>query len=449
MVKEIIMPKLGQTMEEGKIIEWFVKEGDQVKKGDPIFKFESDKAALEAESPATGTVLKILKHPGQTVPILTPVGLIGEPGEDISQYLKAEAAPAAAPEAAGPAPAQPAAAPAAGPTPPVRQPGERVFATPRARALAKQAGVDLERIVGTGPEGRIVERDVLAYIEAQPKVTPAARKLAAEAGVELAAIPVSGPAARVMKADVERVVRPPVVVPTPAVAPAAVAQAIPVAGVRAIIAERMSTSAHTTAAVTLVTEADATRLVELREGFKRSPLPGDIVPSYNDLMVMIVGKALSEHPNMNARLVEDRIEQLSQINIGVAVDTERGLLVPVIHDVQHKRLAQIAAEFRELMTRAREGKSLPDDLAGGTFTITNLGMYEIDAFTPIINLPECAILGVGRIIPKPVVVDGQITVRQMVTLSLTFDHRINDGAPAARFLQRIKQLVEQPYLLLA
>ena len=223
---------------------------------------------------------------------------------------------------------------------------------------------------------------------------------------------------------------------------------MPISGIRAIISERMSAGAQTTAPVTLMTEVDASRLVEMREGFKKSPLAGDIVPGYNDMLALIAGRALQEQPNMNARLANNQIELLPYINVGVAVDTDRGLLVPVVRDVQIKGLTHIAADFRALMKRAREGQSLPDDLSGGTFTITNLGMFDIDAFTPIINLPECAILGVGRIVEKPVVRNGQITVSKMMALSLTFDHRLNDGAPAARFLQRIKQLIEQPYLLL-
>lgn len=443
MAKEVIMPKMGQTMEAGTIIEWYVKEGDTVKKGEPIFKFESDKAALEAEAPASGTLLKILRHPGETVPILEVVGIIGEPGEDISRYLK----PAAAPEAAVPAGAPPAPTPTTAPAAPAAPPAPegRRFASPRARMVAKQLGVPLERVTGTGPGGRIVERDVLAYAQSLPKATPAARKLAEEMGIPLETLGV-GPE-RVTKAEVERAAAP---VPPPAApTPAPAVQTIPMAGVRAIIAERMSASAHTTAAVTLFTEVDASALVQLRESFKQSPLAGGLVPGYNEILVLIVARALQEHPNMNARLVENRIEQLAAINIGVAVDTERGLLVPVIRDAASKRLGDITVEFRTLVERARAGQSLPDDLTGGTFTITNLGMYEVDGFTPIINLPECAILGVGRIVEKPVAVNGQVVIRPMMVLSLTFDHRINDGAPAARFLQRIKQLIERPYLLLA
>jgi pyruvate dehydrogenase E2 component (dihydrolipoamide acetyltransferase) len=220
---------------------------------------------------------------------------------------------------------------------------------------------------------------------------------------------------------------------------------------RRIIAERMAASHGATARVTLVTEADATVFVEAREQLKASVAEEwGFAPGYNDLLGLVVARALREFPYMNARLSASgsEIERLPVVNVGMAVDTERGLLVPVIQDADKKGLRAFGTEFRVLVERARAGKSLPDDLAGGTFTITNLGMYDIDAFTPIINLPEAAILGVGRIQPKAVVHEGEIVARQMWNLSLTFDHRLVDGAPAARFLQRIKQLVENPYLLL-
>jgi pyruvate dehydrogenase E2 component (dihydrolipoamide acetyltransferase) len=214
----------------------------------------------------------------------------------------------------------------------------------------------------------------------------------------------------------------------------------------------MAVSSRTTARVTLATEADATPLVEAREKLKLSVSAAwGFAPSYNDLIALVVARSLGEFPYMNARLVDDgtAVQRIGSINLGMAVDTERGLLVPVIRNADTKGLRSIAVEFRELTARAREGRALPDDLSGGTFTITNLGMYEIDAFTPIINLPEAAILGVGRIHAKPVVYAGEIVVRKTVALSLAFDHRLVDGAPAARFLQHIKQLVENPFLLLA
>jgi pyruvate dehydrogenase E2 component (dihydrolipoamide acetyltransferase) len=226
---------------------------------------------------------------------------------------------------------------------------------------------------------------------------------------------------------------------------------MPVTGLRRIIGERMATSVHTAARVTLVTEADATALVEARGDLTAAVTEEwGFAPSYNDLLGIIAARALREFPYMNARLSADgtAIERLPEVNLGIAVDTERGLLVPVIRNADQKGLRAFGTEFRLLSERARAGNALPDDLSGGTFTITNLGMYEIDAFTPIINLPEAAILGIGRIQAKAVVRDGDVVSRQMCTLSLAFDHRLVDGAPAARFLQRIKRLVEHPYLLL-
>jgi len=230
---------------------------------------------------------------------------------------------------------------------------------------------------------------------------------------------------------------------------AEVLERIPLKGVRAIIAERLATSVHTTARVTLVTEADATEFVTARRRIKEKvEQDWGFAPGYNDLLARIVAAALRRFPYMNARLTPDAIEILGHVHLGMAVDTERGLLVPVIRDADQKSLRQFGTEFRLLVERARNSRSLPDDLTGGTFTITNLGMYDVDAFTPVINLPEAAILGLGRIAPKPVARGESVVVRQMWTLSLVFDHRLVDGAPAARFLQYIKQMVEEPYLLL-
>jgi pyruvate dehydrogenase E2 component (dihydrolipoamide acetyltransferase) len=321
--------------------------------------------------------------------------------------------------------------------------------------------VDLTLVTGTGPNGRIVEQDVFDYLASRPKATPVAIKTAEALGVDLTKVQGTGPSGRITKVDVEAAARPPVPpVEVPAVPPMeapavpsmeAAIERVPVSGLRRIIAQRMAASDEATARVTLVTEADATAFVEVREQLKASVTEEwGFSPGFNDLLGVIVARALREFPYMNARLSDDgqTIERLPFVNLGMAVDTERGLLVPVIRDADQKGLRIFGTELRKLVDRAREGKSLPDDLAGGSFTITNLGMYEIDAFTPIINLPEAAILGVGRIQPKPVIKDGEFLARQMLTLSLAFDHRLVDGAPAARFLQRIKQLVENPYLLL-
>ncbi|MFB0545692.1 MAG: dihydrolipoamide acetyltransferase family protein [Anaerolineae bacterium] len=445
MAVEVIMPKMGQTMEEGTILQWLIAEGQTVEKGAPLVQIESDKAVFDIEAGASGTLRKVLYTEGSKVPVLTVIGLIGAPDEDISSYMvptKPEAEPREAPVEAPPVEAEA--------KPPSPEEG-RILISPRARRLAREKGLDISQITGTGPRGRIVERDVLAFLEKMPRVSPLARKMALEAGLDLATITGTGPGGRIVKEDVERalVERAVPAVPLAPPVPLAAGEIIPMKGVRATIAERMSASARTAVHVTLTTEVDAIELVRLREQVKAEmQASAGLSVSYNDILVAIVARALKEHPNLNATLVSDEIQLLTSINIGVAVDTERGLLVPVIKDAADKTLSQIAREAAELIERARTGRISPDDLTGGTFTLTNLGMYEIDAFTPIINLPECAILGVGRIVAKPVVHDGEIVVRQMMYLSLSFDHRLVDGAPAARFLQRLKQLIERPYLML-
>ena len=456
MITEVIMPKLGQTMEEGAIVEWVKKENDQVKRGDVLFTVESDKAVLEVEATARGFLRKILVPEGQMVPVLTVVALITrEADEDISSFDPGSGAPT---EAQGASTALAGAGTSADVVPvDLRSPGSRIFASPRARKCAREHGIDLALLAGSGPNGRIVEQDVLKYADTQPatatqaqvvpspRATPMAVKAADALGVDLAAVSPTGAAGRITKADVEAYIPPTSVTPAPAPS-----TGVPMSGLRRIIAERMLASDTATARVTLVTEADATSFVEAREQLKASVSEDwGFAPGYNDLLGVIVARALREFPYMNARLADEQaIEQLPYVNLGMAVNTERGLLVPVIRNADEKGLRGFGTEFRSLVERARIGRSLPDDLSGGTFTVTNLGMYDIDAFTPIINLPEAAILGVGRIQPKPVVHEGQIVARQMWTLSLTFDHRLVDGAPAARFLQRIKQLVENPFLLL-
>jgi pyruvate dehydrogenase E2 component (dihydrolipoamide acetyltransferase) len=268
--------------------------------------------------------------------------------------------------------------------------------------------------------------------------------MAADVGVDLRGVSGSGPGGRIVKQDVTRAAQPAAPVSLPV---ADVVERVPLKGVRGIIAERMAASVHTTARVTLVMEVDATEFVAARERIKaKVSKDWGFAPGYNDLLAKVVAVALRQFPYMNARLASDAIEILSHVNIGLAVDTERGLLVPVVKDADKKNLRQFGEDFRRMVDGARSGRSLPDDLSGGTFTITNLGMYDIDAFTPVINLPEAAILGVGRIAPKAVPHGNEIVIRQMWTLSLVFDHRLVDGAPAARFLQMIKSLIEDPTL---
>ena len=457
MAEEFFIPKLGQTVEEVTILGWKVEDGQRVEQGDTVLEVETDKAVFPVEANASGYIHLGPYKAGDVVPVLTVVAVIGKKDDK----FEVKGAPAAQPEVQAAAAAAPAEAAPATATPEAPATG-KVFASPRARRLAAQEGVDLRLVTPTGGGGvRVAERDVLAYLSEMPKATPVAQRMAAEAGIDLRQVVGTGPGGKITREDVERAIQaaapaaptvPTPVAPSPK--PAAplpeveVLERIPLKGVRAVIAQRMAASVHTTARVTLVSEVDATHFVEMRERLKQQVAEEwGFAPGYNDLLAKIVANALRKFPYMNARLTEDAIELLAHVNIGIAVDTERGLLVPVVRDVDRKSLRQFGEELRQLIERARAGRALPDDLTGGTFTITNLGPYDIDAFTPVINLPEAAILGVGRIAPKVVVRDGQMVIRQMVTLSLAFDHRLVDGAPAARFLQYIKQLVEEPYLL--
>jgi len=472
MAIEVYIPKFGQTVEEVTLLQWLVEDGAPVKKGQEILEIETDKTTFFVEAEGSGYLHRGPFEPGQVVPILTVVATIGGPDEKFVGG-KIQVEEEAQVEAKAEVPST---------STLTSTLTSKIFASPRARKLAAQERVNLAEVTPTGGGGvRVVERDVRAYLAAAPKATPLAEKLAAEAGIDLRKVTGTGPGGRITKEDVEQAIKamapaaPAVeVAPTPAapaleVAPAApaaprpllaaalpaaeVAERIPLKGVRGIIAERMAASVHTTARVTLFLEADATELVAARERLKAKVAEEwGFAPGYNDLLAKIVAAGLRKFPYMNARLAADAIERLAHINLGMAVDTERGLLVPVIRDADQKSLHQFGQEFREMVERARKGRSLPDDLTGGTFTITNLGMYDIEGFTPVINLPEAAILGVGKILPKwvfrPESPDRPV-LRQMMTLSLVFDHRIVDGAPAARFLQYVKQVVEEPYLLLA
>ena len=308
------------------------------------------------------------------------------------------------------------------------------------------------RLTGSGRTGRIVERDVRAAAELRDRetvvdATPVARRIAAQAGIDLAALAASRPRGRIQREDVEAAIAARDL-PAAGIDEAA-APLLPHTRIRRITAQRMAESARATAPVTVTTEADATELVALRQQLKESyARRGLAVPSFNDIYLKLTAAALQEHPTLNASWSDDGLLLHSDIHIGFAVDTEEGLLAPVLRDVAAKSLRQIAAESNNLIEGARQQRLGHEAMQGGTFTITNLGMYGIDAFTPIINLPQAAILGIGRIVCKPAVHNGEIVPRQMVTLSLTFDHRVVDGGPAARFLNTVREYVSEPVLWL-
>lgn len=453
MAVEFFIPQLGQTVEEVTLVKWLVPDGAKVSQGQEVMEVETDKAVFPVEANARGYIHFGPYQEGQVLPVLTVVAVIGK--EDEKFAVSTQAAETTAEDTAqASAPAEA----AGGETAPAQAGSDEethTFASPRARKLAEEKGVNLNEVSPTGYGGiRVAERDVVAYLSQAPKATPLAQRIAVDKGVDLRTLSGTGPGGKIVKEDVQRATQP---VPEPVTAtpaallpPAEVTERIPLKGVRGIIANRMGASVHTTARVTLLMDVDATEFVAARERIKaRVEKDWGYAPGYNDLLAKIVAASLRKFPYMNARLAADAIELLGRVNIGMAVDTERGLLVPVIRDADQKSLRDFGSEFRTMVDRARNGRALPDDLSGGTFTITNLGMFDVDAFTPVINLPEAAILGVGRIAPKVVPYKGEIAIRQMWTLSLVFDHRLVDGAPAARFLQYIKQLIEEPFLLIA
>jgi pyruvate dehydrogenase E2 component (dihydrolipoamide acetyltransferase) len=460
MAEELFIPQLGQTVEEVVLINWLVEDGIKVDIGAPVLEVETDKAVFTLEANAKGYLHKGPHKMGETVPVLTVVATIGKQEEvfSVEQDHPEETAVSISKQVdtdnlttntQNSSPEQPS------------QTVERQFVSPRARKLANANHVDLSHVSPHGGEGiRVIEKDVITYLAQFPKTTPVAAAMAAEMGVNLVGREGTGPKGVVTKNDVEKILLEKtsgsqnVDISKPRPVPSVeqeVVKRVPLSGVRKVIFERMGTSVHTTARVTLVSEVDATEFVATRERLKVGTSENwGFTPGYNDLLGFIVARTLREFPSLNARVSKDgnSIEWLGHINLGMAVDTERGLIVPVIPEADHKNLREFGLSFRQLVERAKAGRSLQQDLLDGTFTITNLGQFDIDAFTPVINLPEAAILGVGRIQDKVVAYQGEITIRKMVTLSLVFDHRLNDGAPAARFLQKIKQYIENPLLLL-
>ena len=431
MAAFINMPKLGMTMEEGTVTRWLKNEGDAVKRGEAVFELESDKLANSAEAPVDGILRKILIPVGGTVPILAHVGIIAGADEDIAPLL-AEAGGAPAAEEAPAASAAPAAVSAA------PKADGRITATPRAKKIAKELGIDLADIqTATGWHGMICEKDVRAYQPAPAvKTSPLAKKAAEALGIDLRDIKKDG---RVLAADLLAYLE------REGAAPAAAEERRPMNGMRKAIARNMLSSHMTSPTVTyqISVEMDAMR------DYRAQLAENGLKVSYTDLLVKFVAKALTEHPLLNCSIDGEELVLKKYVNMGVAVALEGGLVVPNIPNADKKGLAQISAELKELSEAARNGALTADKLTGGTFTITNLGMYGIESFSPIINQPEVAILGVNAMEEKLVIRKGEQVIRLMMTISLTADHRAVDGAVAAQFLHRVKQLLENPALMLA
>ena len=452
MASVIIMPKQGLLMEEGTITKWLAKEGEQTTEGAPLFEMETDKLTITMDSTATGTVLKILHPEGDTVPITQPIAIVGEPGEDISGLLGD--APAATPRAAEKPRASAAeAAPAAAPVPAVEHaPGERVFSSPRARLRAEENGVDIAAVPGSGPDGLVVERDVQNYIANQPTVTPLAANQARIQGIDLSGLTGTGPNGKITTEDLH--------IASAAVEPAPAAEPIPgqltrgtrteaMSGMRKAISRNMLTSKSTNAQTNHRMVVDMTAAVALRRQYKAL----GIKISYNDLIVRACAKALQDFPIVNASVDGSDIVYHDYVNIGTAVSVPGGLIVPVIRDADIIGLTGIAAKSAELIEKAREGRLTEADYHGGTFTVSSLGMFDLDDFVAIINPPESAILAVGKIAKTPVVVtddegEDQVVIKSMCALCLSYDHRIIDGAEAAKFLQKLKSYLQNPILLI-
>ena len=446
MAVELRMLQMDQTMTKGKIGKWLVQEGDTITQGQPLLEIETDKVVHEQESPTDGVIAQLLVEEGANVPVNAILAIIGAPGEEVARVEIGTTTEQPTPTQ----PEQPKTTPSA---------TADIKASPAARQLAEKLAIDLTQVQPSGPGGRILESDVQRYIDLRAeaptettrlKASPLARRLAKEHGLDLGSIIGSGPDGRIVRDDVlqaSAAAPPPSTVVEPAT-PQQATEVIPMTGIREIIAERMTLSVQTNASVTLHTEVDATAFVELRRMLNDKLQAKEISLTYTDLLVKVVANALGEHPRLNATLTNEGIHLLTEINIGVAVALEDGLVVPVVRNADKERLSEISALVRGFAERARSNQLTPSELQGGSFTITNLGNFGIDAFTPIINPPESAILGVGRIVKKPVVHNDEIAIRSMLTLSLTFDHRVIDGAPAAQFLQTVAGYIQDPYLLL-
>jgi len=436
MATPVVMPRQGQSVESCILVEWLVAAGDSVKTGQEVASIETDKAVFEIESPAEGTVLELFFEAGEDIPVLTTIAAIGNPGEDIADLQRGTDAGSAAAVPPSPtvetaparteSPAMPAPSPA-----PVEPAAGRPSSSPRARRRAVMAGLDIKQIGGTGPGGRVIERDVVAVEQGRARISPAAKAAMAE---EILVAPPSGsgPGGLVMTSDL-----------TEAAPETPAETVIKVAGIRKIVAERMHQSLASTAQLTLHTSFNAAAVLRARARVKSGgEARGWPNITLNDMMVFAVARTLRHHPELNAHFLGETIKQFATAHIGVATETPRGLLVPVLRNASKLSLVDLSSNLKPLTHAAQSGKIPPTDLSGGTFTITNMGMIGVENFTPVLNVPEVAILGVGGISIRPAEIDGEIRFIKAIPFSLTIDHQAVDGAPGARFLQDLVSALE-------
>ena len=397
MPVKLLMPKIGLNMVEGQIIEWVVKEGESVKKGDVMYVIETDKVTNDVEAPQDGVLLKILVPVQKVVKVREVVGILAGQNEDVDlesvmKKIRSDR----------------------------NQKEETKFKTDEISEQSQKAASD-------GKTGEIL-------------ASPLAKRFAAQNDIDLSGVKGSGPGGRIKMEDIEKLIKEEVGGKEEGTLPGKI---IPLVGVRKVTAERMAFSAATMAMVTLNSELDVTSLVSYREVLKKAGKDKKEIPSYNAMLVFLTARVLKEFPYLNVSFINSGIKLVEPVNIGLAVDTSEGLMVVVVRKADRKSVDQIHKELNILAERTQNHRGKPEDLEGSTFTITNLGMYGIDTFTPIINPPEAAILGICRFVEKDVLMDGQNKRRYMANFSLTFDHRVIDGAPAARFLQRLGESIAQ------
>lgn len=421
MASKVIMPKLSPTMEEGQIARWLKKEGDKVSMGEPLAEIDTDKATMEMQALTNGVLRKIIVKEGESAPLGSLIAIVGEPNEDISaiesEASAKPAATAATPAAEAPKTEEPASAPAtpqanggqpATAAAPATASSGRMIVSPLAARMAAEAGLDLKTLTGSGPNGRIIKRDIEAAMS-QPKVSATPQF---QASANAAASPYRDEPATEM---------------------------------RRTIARRLVTSIGPVPHFFLTSEIEMDRAAEMRKGI--NALDPDLKISINDIIIKVVAQALVQHPAVNSSFQDKFIRHYERADIGVAVAIEDGLITPVIRSADQKSLSQIATEVRELAERARSRKLKPEEYTGATFSISNLGMFGIDEFTAVINPPEGGILAVGAMTPKPVVRDNEVVVRQMMRVTMSCDHRVIDGATGAKFLQTLKKILENPLYL--
>jgi len=453
---EIVMPRLSDSMEEGTVLQWLKQVGDEIAIGDEIVEIETDKANMAYESDVAGTLAEILAEEGATLPIGSPIATVGDPAEGSKPSAAGSDEDAAArDEGQGPAGEDVASFSDPAPRPPQASPegtagapiatetaavpssdnGDRVKASPVARRIAEEKGVDLSTIQGSGPGGRIVKSDV--------------KKAASSAGDGGAGVPRGAEAPPAPSTVGDAHPAGPAAegsAPSPETAKGQVTYE-DLSKLQSTIARRMSESKATAPHFYLEAEIEMSRAVEARARIKATAAEGEVVPSFNDMVVKACALALREHPRANGAYRDGRFELYSRVNVGVAVAAQDALVVPTVFDADRKGLRQIASDSRALAQRVREGTITPPELSGGTFTVSNLGMYGIDNFSAVINTPQAAILAVGAIKERPVVRDGEIVPAQMLGVTLACDHRILYGAPAAEFLARVRTLLEEPLSL--